>query len=89
MNDKPGGTEVERLRAQILERDQTVERLQRDLNAQRLAIEEHRTASVRWQNAHTQIARELSKARAQRNLAWSAAGVAALIAGFAGKRLRF
>lgn len=88
MNDKSGGVEAERLRAQILEKDQAIERLQRELNAQKQATEQYRTSSEYWQGEHAQITRKLVESRAQRNIAWGVAGLTALVAGFSGKRFR-
>jgi hypothetical protein len=89
MNDKSVGVGTEQFRAQMLEKDEAIERLQRDLNVQKQATEQYRNSSERWQNEYAQTARELTKVRAQRNIAWSAVGLTALIAGFSGKRLRF
>lgn len=89
MNDKSGGNEAERQRAQLPENDQAIEGLQRDLNAQKLATEKYRASSEHWQNEHAQVTRKLIEMRSQRNLAWGVAGLTALVVGFSGKRLRF
>jgi predicted nucleic acid-binding Zn-ribbon protein len=88
MNDKSGGVETERLRAQLLEKGQAIERLQSELSAQKQATEQYRTSSEHWQREHSQITRKLGEIRAQRNIAWSVVGLTALVAGFSGKRFR-
>lgn len=88
MNDKSGGVETERQRTQTLEKDQAIERLQRELNVQKQATEQYRTSSEHWQGEHAQITRKLVEIRAQRNIAWSVVGLTALVAGLSGKRFR-
>lgn len=88
MNDKSGGVEAKRLRAQHLEKDQAIEGLQRDLNAQKLVTEQYRASSEYWQNEHAQVTRKLLETRSQRNLAWGIAGLTALVVGVSGKRFR-
>lgn len=89
MSDKPGEVETERLRAQLLQKDQAIEQLQREFNAQKQATDQFRASSERWQSEHTRVTRELNEIRAQRNFAWGAVGLAALLAGFSGgKRIR-